>query len=90
MIMDKEINFIENEVVVTFHFQSENISFDYLRQSEEDDDYVLYLKIFDVTKKIYSVQRFWIKSTFSELQNKKIVFNDIEENNMYLTIWFYV
>ena len=90
MIMDKEINFIENEVVVTFHFQSENISFDYLRQSEEDDDYVLYLKIFDVTKKIYSVQRFWIKTTFSELQNKKIVFNDIEENNMYLTIWFYV
>ena len=90
MIMDKEINFIENEVVVTFHFQSENVSFDYLRQSEEDDDYVLYLKIFDVTKKIYSVQRFWIKSTFSELQNKKIVFNDIEENNMYLTIWFYV
>ena len=90
MIMDKEINFIENEVVVTFHFQSENVSFDYLRQSEEDDDYVLYLKIFDVTKKIYSVQRFWIKTTFSELQNKKIVFNDIEENNMYLTIWFYV
>ena len=90
MIMDKEINFIENEVVVTFHFQSENISFDYLRQSEEDDDYVLYLKIFDVTKKIYSVQRFWIKTTFYELQNKKIVFNDLEENNMYLTIWFYV
>lgn len=90
MIMDKEINFIENEVVVTFHFQSKNISFDYLRRSEEDDDYVLYLKMFDVTKKIHSVQRFWIKSTFSELQNKKIVFNDLEENNMYLTIWFYV
>jgi hypothetical protein len=90
MIIDKEVNFIENEVAVTFHFQSENISFDYLRRSEEDDDYVLYLKMFDVIKKIYSVQRFWIKTTFSDLRNKKIVFNDLEENNMYLTIWFYV
>ena len=46
MIIDKEVNFIENEAILTFHFKSENVSFDYLRWSQEDDDYVLYLKLF--------------------------------------------
>lgn len=90
MIIDKEINFIENEVMLTFHFKSENVSFDYLRWSQEDDDYVLYLKLFDVAKKIYTVHRYWIKTTFSDLRNKKIVFNDFEQNNMYIRIWFYI
>lgn len=89
MIRDKEIIIDGEETLLVFYFHSKETSFDYLRWSEEDDDYVLYLKQFDEIKKIYNINRFWIKTEFSELRNKKILFNDMQNDNLILRLWFY-
>lgn len=90
MIKDKEIIIDDEEAMLVFYFDSKETSFDYLRWSEEDGDYVLYLKQFNEVKKIYNINRFWIKTEFSELRNKKIIFNDMQNDNLILRLWFYL
>lgn len=89
MIIEKDIVFDDDEVMIVFYLDSVKTNFDYLRWSPEEDDYVLYLKTFDETKKIYHIHRFWIKTEFSDLRNKKILFNDMQEKNAILRLWFY-
>ena len=89
MINDIEVSTdkIENETMVTFKFKDKQ-KFDYLRFSQEDNDYVLYLNRFMETQNIFSIKRIWIKTLCEELRNKKIMFNDIEHYEDMIKIYF--